>query len=57
MAAQVDRDLVTAAQRGDREAYVELIRPRGTGCSPWRNGIHVEAFRARTSTARRGDLA
>jgi RNA polymerase sigma-70 factor (ECF subfamily) len=24
----VDRDLVEAAQRGDREAYVDLIRPR-----------------------------
>ena len=28
MAAQVDRDLVTAAQRGDRAASVDLIRPR-----------------------------
>ena len=28
MAAQVDRDLVTAAQHGDRAAYVDLIRPR-----------------------------
>ena len=27
-AAQVDRDLVMAAQRGDRAAYVDLIRPR-----------------------------
>ena len=27
-AAGVDRDLVAAAQRGDREAYVDLIRPR-----------------------------
>lgn len=27
-AAQVDRDLVAAAQRGDREAYVDLIRSR-----------------------------
>ena len=25
----VDRDLVEAAQRGDREAYADLIRPRG----------------------------
>ena len=24
----LDRDLVEAAQRGDREAYVDLIRPR-----------------------------
>jgi RNA polymerase sigma-70 factor (ECF subfamily) len=29
MAAQVDRYLVLAAQRGDREAYVDLIRTRG----------------------------
>ena len=28
MAAQVDRDLVAAAQHGDRAAYVDLIRPR-----------------------------
>ena len=26
--ATVDRDLVEAAQRGDREAYVDLVRPR-----------------------------
>ena len=25
---RVDRDLVTASQRGDRQAYVDLIRPR-----------------------------
>jgi RNA polymerase sigma-70 factor (ECF subfamily) len=25
---RVDRDLVEAAQRGDREAYVDLVRPR-----------------------------
>jgi len=28
-AAQVDRDIVEAAQRGDREAYADLIRVRG----------------------------
>ena len=28
MAAQVDRELVAAAQRGDRDAYVDLIRSR-----------------------------